>query len=250
MKLSNNNTFWLSYVALILGLFFVFLLIFSAIFAKIWLFSDPSKIDAKNEQISLELNSKIENKDKEISHLKALLKEKEEQYLALENDFNASAKDSKKDIQSALSLKAVANFKIRLKDEANLDVKNGFITLDSTEFFEPGSVNFIKEKKPKLQKILSTYFDYFLSAEILPNIDKLVIEIHTDTSGEYVTHTKLAHKRAANLIEFISSFYSNKTLQKYLLVTAKAQLEPVLVDGVEDINASRRVVLGFSEKKE
>lgn len=250
MKLSNNNSFWLSYAALILGLFFVFLLIFSAIFAKIWIFRDLSIIDAKNEQISLELNAKIENKDKEISHLKALIKEKEEQYLSLENDFNASAKEAKKDIQSELNLKAVANFKIRLKDEANLDVKTGFIMLDTTEFFEAGSLNFIKDKKAKLQKILNTYFDYFLSAEILPNIDKIIIEIHTDTSGDYLTHTKLAHRRATNLVDFISSFYPNKTLQKYLLVVAKAQLEPVVIDGVEDVNASRRIVLGFSEKKE
>lgn len=251
MKSSNNNTFWLSYTALILGLFFVFLLVFCALFAKIWIFQDLDKIDAKSEKISAELNAKILSKDKEIDHLKALIKEKEEQYANLENEVNASTKAIKQDTNASnLSLKALANFKIRLKEDAVLDVKSGFITLDTTEFFEAGSANLAKDKKIKLQNILKTYLDFCLGSEILPNIDKILIEVHTDTQSDYTTHTKLAHKRATQLVDFISSFYTNKIYQKYLLIVAKAQLEPIIKDGVEDINASRRIVLGFSEKKE
>lgn len=217
MKINENNSFWLSFSALILGLFFVFLLIFASVFGKFAFLSDGAKFQAQileqHEESTLNLAAKeeqIEELQAELASLKAQL-----------SDTNAS--EQKEPKLHPMVLKAVANFKIRLRDKAQVDLNTGEILLDYKEFID---ANELKEKE-KLKEILTYFFDFMLNTENIKRLENIKITLVSTDSSSF--------KVASIFYEFIGSFYKNPALSEYLEIVPK-------------VGQNEQILLGFTPK--
>ena len=81
--------------------------------------------------------------------------------------------------------------------------------------------------------------------EIRENLDTIIIEGHTDSDGSYLFNLELSQLRAFSVMEFIASWNEDERLKKYLLASGRSFMSPVVKDGVEDKDASRRIEIKF-----
>lgn len=149
------------------------------------------------------------------------------------------------------------------KIEAQVDTMTGDIKISDLELFEVGSYQLSAKGKQYLNKFAPIYINTIFSNEdIANNIESVIIQGHTDSqtfSGiknpeeQYVKNMTLSLQRANSIAEYIfktnyNKAYTNK-LKKLLAVEGKSFSEPILVNGQEDYNKSRRVELRLKTKK-
>ena len=102
----------------------------------------------------------------------------------------------------------------------------------------------------------------FSKDELVGQIENIVIQGHTDSQSyagiknpneQYLKNMNLSLERANSVANYI--FYTNYNkkyndkLKKILVVEGKSYSEPILVNGKEDYNKSRRVELRLKTKK-
>lgn len=78
------------------------------------------------------------------------------------------------------------------------------------------------------------------------NLDQIIIEGHTDSDGDYLYNLALSQNRAFAVMDFINSWNKDERLKNYLIASGKSFMNPVLRDGVEDKDASRRIEIKFT----
>ena len=206
---SNNNIFWTTMADLLLGLAIIFMTLFVLAITG---FSQQS-IQQKQQQ--MEVNKELIEKLKE------------------------------------------ANI------DAQVDPLTGDIKISDLELFEVGSYNLSAKGKAYLNKLVPIYINTIFSKdELVGQIENIVIQGHTDSQSyagiknpneQYLKNMNLSLERANSVANYI--FYTNYNkkyndkLKKILVVEGKSYSEPILVNGKEDYNKSRRVELRLKTKK-
>ena len=111
--------------------------------------------------------------------------------------------------------------------------------------------------KKYLDKFAPAYFNSLFSEEYLnKNIDKIIIQGHTDSQTfkgkfsedeQYMKNMELSLNRAFEVANYMTNTPYNKTygekLRKMILVEGASFSNPVIINGKEDYNKSRRVEL-------
>ena len=205
---------------------------------------------ANYEKLKKDLNSNLDSKDKQILILLGQLEKKDEEIKHLQNNF----KEAKEKVLSLNFIRENLSRELQVKlNDSNISVdeKTGSISLPSEVLFDKNSYILKNEAKINLKSILSEYFTAVLDDEnISKNIENIIIEGHTDSDGSYIYNLDLSQKRAYEVMNFIYTFYKDPKLQKFLMASGRSFSDPVLKDGVEDKELSRRIEIKFTIKND
>ena len=146
---------------------------------------------------------------------------------------------------------------------AEVDPMTGDVKISDLELFEVGSYNLSDHGKEYLNKLVPIYINtIFSKQELIDEIENIIIQGHTDSQSfagiknpdiQYMKNMELSLQRANSVAAYIFSTnfdrqYSSK-LKKILVVEGKSYSEPVLTDGKEDYNKSRRVEMRLKVEK-
>ncbi|MBZ7963874.1 OmpA family protein [Campylobacter sp. 2457A] len=201
------------------------------------------------KQLSQDLNSTLDNQDKQILILLGQLEKKDEELSNLQEEF----KQAKEKIQNLGLMRENLSKELQKKLDSNITIndKTGAISLPAEVLFDKDSYVLKNEAKARLRKILSEYFDAIMNdPKILSNIENIIIEGHTDSDGSYIYNLDLSQKRAYEVMNFIYSFYKDPRLQKLLMASGRSFSDPIMINGVEDKDKSRRIEIKFSIKND
>ena len=147
-----------------------------------------------------------------------------------------------------------------LKDEniqATVDPVSGVVKIQDLELFELSSYKLSEKGKAYLDKFAPAYLNSLFSNEYLDkNIDKIIIQGHTDSQTfagkytddeQYMKNMELSLNRAYAVANYMTNTSYNKEngnrLRKMILVEGASFSNPVMVNGKEDYDKSRRVEL-------
>lgn len=140
---------------------------------------------------------------------------------------------------------------------AQIDLSTGAVKLSDLQLFELGSYELSTDGKAFLNKFIPIYLNaVYSNPKIADKVVNIVIQGHTDSQSfagvsskdlQFVKNMELSTKRANEVAKYIfytpyNKAYSAK-LHKMLIVEGKSFSQPVLVNGKEDFNKSRRVEL-------
>lgn len=143
------------------------------------------------------------------------------------------------------------------KVSAQIDKMTGQVKISDLELFEINSYNLSENGKKYLNRFIPIYINTIFSNKNLSDkITTIIIQGHTDsqtfagiTSKEeqFTKNMDLSLKRANAVEDYIFKTAYNKNytdkLLKTLAVEGKSYTEPVITNGKEDYNKSRRVEL-------
>ncbi|MEI3270986.1 MAG: OmpA family protein [Candidatus Gastranaerophilaceae bacterium] len=146
--------------------------------------------------------------------------------------------------------------------DADIDKMTGDLKISDGELFELNSYVLTPEGKKLLDKLAPIYINtIFADKELAGQIDNIVIQGHTDSQmfagvnskdQQFMRNMDLSLKRANAVAEYLfNTGYDKKyadAFRKKLVVEGKSFNEPVLVNGKEDYNKSRRVELKLKIK--
>lgn len=189
----------------------------------------------------------IKLKEGEIALLSAKLLESTASHQKLVEDLNITKTRIKN--LTGIRLKVVQELKDKLGNKINIDPNSGAIRLPSSVLFDVGSFEIKPEAKVQLKETLEPYFAVLLGdKEIRDNIDRIIIEGHTDSDGTYMHNLDLSQKRALSVMAFIYSWDEkrNPLLQNYLSANGRSYSDRIFKNGIEDKESSRRIEIKFS----
>lgn len=164
-------------------------------------------------------------------------------------------------IQMHASQSEVAKQLIKKMKEQNVNAQvddmTGQVKISDLELFDVNSYILTERGKKYLDKFIPIYVNtIFSSQKISDKIENVIIQGHTDSQtyagisskeGQFTKNMELSLRRADAVESYIfNTNYDKKyndKLIKSLVVEGKSYNEPVLVNGKEDYNKSRRVEL-------
>lgn len=136
--------------------------------------------------------------------------------------------------------------------DVNVDKTSGEINMDATILFDVNQATISAEGKEFLKEFVRVYTDVALSGEYDGFLSKIVVEGHTDPSGNYDYNLKLSQARADAVLNFCLSKEAGldaenaRALEELLVAEGYASDKPVLDQkGNVDYAASRRVSFRF-----
>lgn len=141
--------------------------------------------------------------------------------------------------------------------DAGVDDVTGVVKISDLELFEINSYELSDKGKKYLDKFAPAYLNSLFSNDYLnQNIDKIIIQGHTDSQTfkgqfsddeQYMKNMDLSLKRAYSVANYMTNTPYNKSngnkLRKMIIVEGASFSNPVLINGKEDFNKSRRVEL-------
>lgn len=143
---------------------------------------------------------------------------------------------------------------IDLEEEFKEDLKVWRAEIDSTtlcvRFQEPSMLfdNNMSTLKDNFKAILSDFFpryiDVLTKPEYRDKIEEIRIEGHTDSNGEYFHNMQLSQDRTRAVLQYCMGLLNSSNIEwSRTLITANglSSSHPILRDGVEDKDLSRRV---------
>lgn len=158
--------------------------------------------------------------------------------------------------QSDVAKELIKNLQAQNID-AQVDKMTGQVKISDLELFDLNSWELSPKGRDYLNKFIPVYVNtIFSNKKLSDKIVNVVVEGHTDSQTfagirskeeQFAKNMDLSLKRA-NAVEdyiFLTGYNRNFTdnLTKTLVVEGKSYSEPVLVNGKEDFNKSRRVEL-------
>lgn len=141
--------------------------------------------------------------------------------------------------------------------DAQIDLSTGAVKLSDLQLFELGSYQLSDDGKAFLNKFIPIYLNaVYSNPKIADKVVNIVIQGHTDSQSfagvsskdlQFIKNMELSTQRANEVAKYIfytpyNKAYSAK-LHKMLIVEGKSFSQPVIVNGKEDFNKSRRVEL-------
>lgn len=164
--------------------------------------------------------------------------------------------------QIEISKELIENLK-EANIEAQVDKTTGDVKISDMELFELGSANLSPKGKVYLSKLVPIYINtIFSKKELIGEIENIIIQGHTDShtfSGiknpdiSYMKNMELSTARANAVANYVfQTNYDkqyNPKLRKMLIVEGRSYSDPVLVNGKEDYDKSRRVEMRLKVKK-
>ena len=136
---------------------------------------------------------------------------------------------------------------------AQVDPANGSIALESDVMFELNKYVLSARGRQFIDEFLPVYLDVLLSEDYRPYVTEIIIEGHTDTTGDYITNLRLSQQRALSVASYVlSDSYRGITaaqknlLRKLATANGRSWSDPLYdAFGNVDMDASRRVVFKF-----
>ena len=219
---------------------------------KLLLESELARDEVKGELVASQMElgtttNTIKLKEGELALLSAKLLESTASHQKLVEDLNITKARIKN--LTGIRIKVVQELKDKLGKKINIDPNSGAIRLPSAVLFAVGSYEIKPEAKKQLKETLEPYFAVLLGDKnIKDNIDRIIIEGHTDSDGSYMNNLDLSQKRALSVMTFIYSWDEkrNPLLQTYLSANGRSYSDRIFKNGVEDKEASRRIEIKFS----
>ena len=193
----------------------------------------------------------VENKDKKLLKLLNALDERETKYDGLIEKLQSQK--SKIKSLTGIKLKVVAALKEELGSNINIDKNSGSLRLASNILFDKGSAVLKDEAKTELKQAFEEYIGALVTnPKIKPHLDRIIIEGHTDSDGGYLYNLDLSQRRAFAVMNYLLSldFAKEHNIKPLMIASGRAYLDAVLVDGIEDKDASRRIEIKFRLKNE
>lgn len=127
---------------------------------------------------------------------------------------------------------------------AEIDELTGRITMDTAILFAVGDATISAEGRAYLDEFLDAYAAVILDEDNAGTISEIVVEGHTDSDGTYEDNLILSENRANAVIEYCRS--RQPGLAELMTAVGMSYNQPVYgADGMEDKDASRRVVFRF-----
>lgn len=193
----------------------------------------------------------IHLKESEIAELQKALLLKKREYQKVVEDLNITKVKIKH--LTGIKVAVVKKLKETLKDSIKIDPKSGALRFSSNILFSQGSAKLKPEAKKELKKLLGKYIATLLEDEkIRRYIDTIIIEGHTNSDGSYLYNLDLSQRRALAVMEFLYKEFPKKRslFKQYLSASGRSYAEPIIKNGKEDKDASRRIEIKFRIKNE
>jgi len=187
----------------------------------------------------------ISENEEKIAYLLAQISQKESDFNRILHDLNTT-KNRIRNL-TGIKVKVIARLSEALGSDMSIDPNSGNLRLSSSVLFDKGSSELKEEAKPEFRRTLERYFAVLLrDKNIRENLESIVIEGHTDSDGGYLYNLELSQARAQAVMEFINSWNEDADLERFLVASGRSYTMPILRDGVEDKDASRRIEIKFS----
>lgn len=190
-------------------------------------------------------------KDEKLIDLLRVLEEKETDYDRL----IAKLKEQKAQIKSltGIRIKVIAELKSALGKKVKIDPSSGSLQLDSSILFAKNEVVLQESSKLELKKLYEEYMTaLFSNRSIKEQIDRIVIEGHTDSDGGYLLNLSISQQRAYAVMSYLSEldYTKRNNIKPLLTATGRSYTDRIMVNGVEDKDASRRIAIKFTLKND
>ena len=155
---------------------------------------------------------------------------------------------------TGVKIKVIAELKYSLGDKVEIDPQSGSLRLSSNILFDKGSAKLKNSSKKELKKVFINYIGALTSNKnIRDQLDRIVIEGHTDSDGKYLFNLNLSQQRAYAVMNYLLTLeFTKKNNIKPLLVASGRSFLDTIYDekGVENKNASRRIEIKFRLKND
>ena len=141
--------------------------------------------------------------------------------------------------------------------DAHVDIATGVVKIQDLSLFKLNSWELSQEGRDFLEKFAPAYLNSLFSNKYMAeHLSKIIIEGHTDSQTyagkysddeQYMKNMDLSLKRAYAVADYMINTPYNKEhgnkLRKMILVEGASFSNPVIVNGKEDYDKSRRVEL-------
>ena len=196
-------------------------------------------------------NKSVALKEEKMLRLMNALDEKETNY----NKIVENLQKQKAQIKNltGMKVKVIAALKKELGRQISIDPKNGSLRLSSNILFDKGSAELKEEAKGNLKEAFEEYIGALVTnPAIKPHLDKIIIEGHTDSDGDYLYNLDLSQQRAFAVMHYLLTldFAQKYNIKPLIVASGRAYLDAIKTDGVEDKDASRRIEIKFRLKNE
>jgi len=188
-------------------------------------------------------------KDKKLLELLNALDEKDSKY----NQIVAKLQEQRAKIKTltGMRIKVISELKRELGSKITIDPKSGSLRLSSGILFDVGSAKLKASAKDELRKSFEDYITALVTnPHILPNLDAIIIEGHTDSDGGYLYNLKLSQNRALAVMNYLLSLdiVEKYNIKPLIVSSGRAYMDAIMKNGVEDKIASRRIEIKFRLK--
>ena len=137
-----------------------------------------------------------------------------------------------------------------------VDRKTGAVTFESSVLFDTGKNEIKDAGKAALNSCIPVYIHTLLSDEYRDYVGEIIVEGHTDTTGQYLNNLALSQQRALAVATYCLSDEmtglsdaDKETFKSILTANGRADADPIYnADGTVNMDASRRVVIKFRMK--
>jgi chemotaxis protein MotB len=207
---------------------------------KVLILSD--KVTQKDEMLKL--------KDEKLLKLLQALEAKETRYDALVARLQAQKAKIKS--LTGIKIKVIAELKRSLKGKVTIDPNSGSLRLSSSILFDKGSAKLKNSAKKELKYLFINYIGALRANKNIKNqIDRIIIEGHTDSDGSYLYNLNLSQQRAYAVMNYLLTlqFTKKNHLKDLLVASGRSYLDPIKDKyGKEIKSASRRIEIKFRLK--
>ena len=178
----------------------------------------------KNEEILNEIHRKEELLKKltnleNAEDIKKLLENKIDEKLAIEKqkrlnrELNTELNKTKQTIAQLTSVKddVVSKLREKLGDKIEVDPKSGTLRISGNILFRQGEFELIEESKLSLKNILTEYIKVLIEDDYIKrNLDRIIIEGHTNSDGDYLFNLELKKRNEYMLFLHPFELYPGK----------------------------------------
>ena len=251
----SENNFWISYADLMAGLLFVFILVVGAVIMKY----SYAEAELKEKTQSIEKLVKQAKLEKEAAKQLQIELAQQKKEASEEKNKADKIKDeldqTKETIYKLTSIKTNVIKKLREKlgDKIAIDPKSGSLSIAGNILFDQNKYTLKENAKVRLTGILSEYIKVLMEdKDIRENLDRIIIEGHTNSDGTYVHNLELSQKRALEVMKFLLTLQPEleSHLKGYVAASGRSETDLVIKNGREDKFASRRIEIKFRLKND
>ena len=198
-----------------------------------------------------ESQNRLHLKDEKLFRILQALEEKETDYDKLISKLQSKKAQIKS--LTGIKIKVIASLKKSLGNKVQIDPSSGSLRLSSNILFKKGSSTLKETSKKELKTLFIDYIGALTSdQEIRQQLDRIIVEGHTDSDGGYLYNLNLSQQRAFAVMNYLLTldFTKQNKLKPLLVASGRSYLDVITKKGKEDKVASRRIEIKFTLKND